>query len=135
MSEEKSFSIRLSKAAKELNVGKDTIVDFLAKKGFQVDSLPNTKLTAEMYMLLVKEFQGEKAVKELTKKLGDLYYKGGSVSVESTRKTQKVITDNHIKDKTDTFAIEERRKKSVAKVVKKSGEKGKECKNKKTNTS
>ena len=38
MSEETNFSIRLSKAAKEFNVGKDTIVEFLSKKGFQVDS-------------------------------------------------------------------------------------------------
>lgn len=53
--------IRLSKAAKELNVGMSTIRDFLSKKGFQVDSSPNTKLTDEMYALLVKEFGKEEA--------------------------------------------------------------------------
>jgi hypothetical protein len=84
MPQETDFAIRLSKAAKELNVGKDTIVEFLAKKGFQIDSLPNTKLTAEMYALLIKEFQGEKAVKNLAKRFGNFSYKGGSVSVEST---------------------------------------------------
>ena len=41
MSEETNFTIRLSKAVKEFNVGKDTIVEFLAKKGFQVDPSPN----------------------------------------------------------------------------------------------
>ena len=89
MSEETSFSIRLSKAAKEFNVGRDTIVEFLAKKGFSVDPSPNTKLTSEMYELLVKEYQGEKDVKKEAMKLGDLSYKGGSVSVESAMKTQK----------------------------------------------
>ena len=83
MPKESNFTIRLSKAAKELNVGKDTIVGFLAKKGFQVDHLPNTKLTADMYALLVKEYQGEKEVKHEALKLGNLSYKGGSVSVES----------------------------------------------------
>ena len=86
MSEE-TKSIRLSKAAKEFNVGMGTILDFLAKKGFQVDSSPNTKLTAEMYALLVKEYQGEREVKNEAKKLGDLSYKGGSVSVDSTIQT------------------------------------------------
>ncbi len=83
MSEESTVNIRLSKAAKEFNVGRETIVEFLAKKGFQVDPSPNTKLTSEMYALLVKEYQGERDVKNEAKKLGDLSYKGGSVSVDS----------------------------------------------------
>ena len=87
MSEDSNFTIRLSKAAKEFNVGISTILDFLAKKGFQVDPSPNTKLTAEMYALLVKEYQGEREVKNEARKLGDLSYKGGSVSVESTPQT------------------------------------------------
>ena len=93
MSEETNFSIRLSKAAKEFNVGKDTIVEFLAKKGFQVDSSPNTKLTADMYALLVKEYQGEKEVKNEAMKLGNLSFKGGSVSVDSALQSQKVVDE------------------------------------------
>ena len=93
MSEETNFSIRLSKAAKEFNVGKDTIVEFLAKKGFQVDSSPNTKLTADMYALLVKEYQGEKDVKNEAKKLGNLSFKGGSVSVDSALQSQKTVEE------------------------------------------
>ena len=60
MSEETNFTIRLSKAAKEFNVGVSTIREFLGKKGFSVDQSPNAKLTADMYELLVKEYQGEK---------------------------------------------------------------------------
>ena len=93
MSEETNFSIRLSKAAKEFNVGKDTIVEFLAKKGFQVDSSPNTKLTADMYALLVKEYQGEKEVKNEAMKLGNLSFKGGSVSVDSALQSQKTVDE------------------------------------------
>ena len=93
MSEETNFTIRLSKAAKEFNVGKDTIVEFLTKKGFQVDPSPNTKLTSPMYELLVKEYQGEKEVKNEAMKLGNLSYKGGSVSVESALQSPKVDED------------------------------------------
>ena len=94
MSEETNFTIRLSKAAKEFNVGKDTIVEFLAKKGFKVDPSPNTKLTAEMYALLVKEYQGEKDVKNEAMKLGNLSYKGGSVSVDSALQSAKPVEED-----------------------------------------
>lgn len=100
MSEETNFTIRLSKAAKEFNVGMGTILDFLAKKGFQVDSSPNTKLTGEMYALLVKEYQGEREVKIEANKLGDLSYKGGSVSVESTIQTP---SKEHEEEDNDVF--------------------------------
>ena len=93
MSEETNFTIRLSKAAKEFNVGKDTIVEFLGKKGFQVDPSPNTKLTADMYALLVKEYQGEKEVKNEAMKLGNLSFKGGSVSVDSALQSQKPVEE------------------------------------------
>ena len=89
MSEETNFTIRLSKAAKEFNVGVTTIREFLGKKGFQVDPSPNAKLTAEMYDLLVKEYQGEKEVKNEAKKLGNISYKGGTVSVDSALQPQK----------------------------------------------
>lgn len=90
MSEESNFTKRLGKAAKEFNVGVSTIVEFLAKKGFQVDLSPNTKLTYDMYALLVKEYQGEKQVKNEADKLGKLSFKGGSVSVD----TAKQFLDN-----------------------------------------
>jgi translation initiation factor IF-2 len=54
MAEEKL--IRLSQAARKLNVGHNTILDFLTKKGFEVDNNPNAKLTPEQVALLSKEF-------------------------------------------------------------------------------
>ena len=66
---EGSIKVRLVKAAKEFNIGITTIVEFLSKKGHKIESSPNTKLTDEMYALLVKEFQSEKTVKETAKKI------------------------------------------------------------------
>ena len=54
MAEEKL--IRLSQAARKLNVGHNTILDFLTKKGFEVENNPNAKLTPEQIALLSKEF-------------------------------------------------------------------------------
>ncbi len=57
-------TIRLSKAIKEFNLSLDHIVDYLGKKGFKIESNPNTKLTGEAYALLQKEFQSDKSAKE-----------------------------------------------------------------------
>lgn len=55
---------RLMAAAKEFNVGKETLVDFLLGKGFSRDDLkPTSKLTEDMYRALQQEFQGDKVAK------------------------------------------------------------------------
>jgi translation initiation factor IF-2 len=60
---------RLSKAAREFNVGISTIVEFLHKKGHDIDSNPNTKLGAELYDLLVDEYSTDLSVKKDAEKL------------------------------------------------------------------
>ena len=55
---------RLLAAAKEFNIGQDTLVDFLDSKGFDKDELkPSAKLTEDMYRALQQEFQSDKAIK------------------------------------------------------------------------
>ncbi len=55
---------RLLGAAKEFNVGQDTLIEFLAKKGFNKDELkPTAKLSEDMYYALQAEFQGDKQAK------------------------------------------------------------------------
>ena len=49
-------TMRLSQVARKLNVGRDTIVEFLAGKGIEVDRNPNAKITTEHYSMLAKEF-------------------------------------------------------------------------------
>lgn len=52
-------------AAKEFNIGKDTLVDFLVGKGFDKDELkPTAKLTEDMYRALQNEFQSDKVAKQ-----------------------------------------------------------------------
>jgi translation initiation factor IF-2 len=55
---------RLMAAAKEFNIGKDTLVDFLVSKGFDKDELkPTAKLTEDMYRALQAGFQSDKVAK------------------------------------------------------------------------
>ena len=56
--------VRLSKAAREVNLGVDSVVAHLKKKGFNVQASPNTKITSEMYQLLLRDFQINIALKE-----------------------------------------------------------------------
>jgi translation initiation factor IF-2 len=86
-------AIRLNKAAREFNVGRETIVEFLGKKGFKIDLNPNTKLTAEMVNLLAGEFDREKTVKEEARKKGLASAKHETISLED-RKRQTPQTDD-----------------------------------------
>ncbi len=55
---------RLLAAAKEFNIGQETLIDFLLGKGFPKDELkPTSKLTEEMYRSLQQEFSSDKAAK------------------------------------------------------------------------
>jgi translation initiation factor IF-2 len=55
---------RLLAAAKEFNIGQDTLVEFLVGKGFNRDDLkPTVRLSPEMYSALQKEFQSDKVAK------------------------------------------------------------------------
>ena len=61
---EEPKNIRLNKAAKEFNVGIQSLVEFLAKKGHQIEMNPNTRITPEQYELLSQAFATEREVKE-----------------------------------------------------------------------
>ena len=55
---------RLLAAAKEFNIGQETLIDFLIGKGFAKDELkPTSKLTEDMYFSLQQEFSSDKAAK------------------------------------------------------------------------
>ena len=56
-------SQRLSKVAKELNVGVDTMLEFLAQKGVE-DLNRNSKISSEIYNILVDEYKPDKKVKD-----------------------------------------------------------------------
>jgi len=63
MSEQKAPQ-RLGKAAVNLGVSKDTIVEFLVKKGIAMENNPMAKIEADAYDLLVEEFATDQAAKE-----------------------------------------------------------------------
>ena len=64
------MSIRLNKVTKECNVGLQTVVEFLQKKGFgDVEASPNSTISEEQYELLLKEFSPDKGLRTQADKL------------------------------------------------------------------
>ena len=50
-------TIRLNKVLRELNISLDRAVDYLATQGHEVDARPTTKISGEVYQVLLDEFQ------------------------------------------------------------------------------
>jgi translation initiation factor IF-2 len=76
-----SKATRLSKIAREFNVGISTIVEFLHKKGEKVDSNPNTKITPQQYDLLIEEFSSDLSIKKESEKVNLRHLKDNQQSV------------------------------------------------------
>ena len=79
--------VRLSKAAREFNLGIGTIVDFLDTKGIQVEAKPNTKLDPEVYALVLSNFQGDKDAKEAAQR-STVNVDRENISLASTKKRE-----------------------------------------------
>ncbi|RLD33413.1 MAG: translation initiation factor IF-2, partial [Bacteroidetes bacterium] len=96
--------IRLSKAAREFNVGISTIVEFLSNKGIDIPGSPNTKLEPDIFSLVVQEFQTQKEVKEESLKVGLEYREHQTVTIDDkpatpVKEEQDVVEDSvFIKD-------------------------------------
>jgi len=81
---------RLLAAAKEFNVGQDTLIEFLVKKGFNRDDLkPTAKLQEDHYRALQAEFQGDKVAKN---KADQVEIPKGSQSEAKKKKDEEEIT-------------------------------------------
>ena len=76
--------IRLIRAAKEFNVGLNTITDFLHRKGIEIDSSPNTPIDADTYAVLEKEFGKNRPSGSELDTIREKINKKSSVSIEPT---------------------------------------------------
>lgn len=87
---------RLNAVVKELNVGMQTLVEHLAKKGHSVDAKPTTKLSDEQYNILLNDFHSEKKTKEESKQLSQNKVKPKDVTIEQAK--PKVIVEDDYED-------------------------------------
>jgi translation initiation factor IF-2 len=87
-------SIRLKAATVEFNQSIDHIVAFLKKKGIDIASDPNTKVTAEAYVLLQNEFQGDKAIRKEAEKITLGKIKKEESVIDAEKKVKPVVVQD-----------------------------------------
>ena len=96
---------RLAQVIKKLNIGLSTAVEFLNKKGEQLENNPNTKLTDEQEALLVKEFSTAETVKLEADRLNHLRQEKEKVVEEAPvveKVEEKKIDEEHKTEKEST---------------------------------
>ncbi|QHI38159.1 Translation initiation factor IF-2 [Kordia antarctica] len=94
--------IRLSKVLRELNISIDRAVDFLTQKGHSVEKRPTTKISQEVYNVLLDGFQTDKSKKVASKELG-----------EEKRKEKEALREQLVKEQEEAQRIKEEREKVV----------------------
>ena len=90
------MAVRLSKVAREFNVGLSTIVDYLQEKGIKISSDPNAKLTDDQYSLVAKEFSTDSEAKK----------ESNRVDLKNTRLKKETVTIDNMNNGTEEHASE-----------------------------
>ena len=81
---------RLLAAAKEFNIGQDTLIEFLSGKGFSKDDLkPTSKLSEDMYRALQQEFSSDKAAKQKSDQLE--LPKGATADAKKKKEEEEIL--------------------------------------------
>ncbi len=93
---------RLSKVAREFNVGIHTIVEFLQKKGFDVELNPNTKVTGEMYDHIQNEYSTDLNVRKKSEALSKQKPQKETISIEDIRKDLDTSSEKDKSKKEET---------------------------------
>ena len=99
-----SRKMRLNKVLRELNISLDRAVEYLAKKGHLIEARPTTKISEEVYQVLLDGFETDANKKAASKEVG-----------EEKRKEKEAIR-LEIEAKLERKRIEEEKKEQVLKA-------------------
>ena len=119
MAEDKA--IRLSKAAKELNVGLTHVVEFLESKGIVIDSNPNTKISQDVYAMLQDTYMPDRLAKLDAQEITREKLKRDNVVIEATtskpeaKKEAESDNDDSLKKSLDEIKLAAAAEKKTAK--------------------
>ena len=107
---------RLSKVARDFNLGLSTIVDYLKKKGHDISLNPNTKVSEEQYNLLLKEYSSEISVKKESEKISlrIAREKKETISIEYKDEKPSVADDSDNVESEHEFLVKDTATKKAA---------------------
>jgi len=109
--------VRLGKAASELNVGVQTLIDFLKSKEIAIEFTPNTKLEEEHLELLRAEFAEDQSLKLKAKSnTGVRSEVKESLSLKDQRKEQKETPKERKEEEEISINVDEIKKQALDKA-------------------
>jgi translation initiation factor IF-2 len=110
---------RLNAVVKELNVGMQTLVEHLAKKGYSVEAKPTTKLSDEQYSVLLSDFQSDKKNKEESKLFNHNKVKPKDITIDQVKPKTVVVSndDDYVDDIVVKTGLTNRYEKPIEKIV------------------
>ncbi|MGF1638241.1 MAG: translation initiation factor IF-2 [Cyclobacteriaceae bacterium] len=91
-------TMRLSQVARKLNIGKNTILDFLNSKGHQIENNPNSKIDQEQLGLLSREFADSALDKEEASGLTIGSKHNENVVINAASESREAETDDDEKE-------------------------------------
>jgi len=108
---------RLSKVAREMNVGISTIVEFLASHGVEISTSPNTKIEPAVYEQLLGEFQKSKSVKEKVNEVRSEKEEQKELVAKQKQEEKEAKEEAKTEEKTEEKATEKPEEKTGLKVL------------------
>lgn len=86
--------MRLSQVARKLNIGKNTIIEFLSSQGYKIEDNPNSKIDGEQLDLLSKEFADSALDKEEASSLSIGYKHSENVVINAETESEESSADD-----------------------------------------
>ncbi len=93
--------MRLSKVAKEFNVGISTIVEFLGEKGIPLEANPNAKIDDETYSILEQEYSKDKKTKERSEEKSKIIHSGQkleTIEIDESATSSPISKDDELEN-------------------------------------
>lgn len=101
------MGVRLNKVTRELNVGLNTIVDFLKEKGIEISTDPNAKLSEEEYALVAKEFSKDSEVKKELSRMESRNKRKKNIPATQTAEDKEEEEETEEKNKDNFISVKD----------------------------
>ncbi|MBR5685130.1 MAG: translation initiation factor IF-2 [Muribaculaceae bacterium] len=86
------MAIKISKVIADLNVGRQTIEEFLHKKGIEIDASINARIQDDVYEMLVKEFKPDMDLKSKSDKMANERQKEKAKQSAAAKESHEIKT-------------------------------------------
>lgn len=122
-----SKTMRLNKVLRELNISLDRAVEYLAKNGHEIDARPTTKISGEVYQVLLDGFETDASKRAASKEVGEEKRKEKeAIRLELEAKLERKKAEEAKKEEVFKAKAEKLELKKVGKIDLEGPEKSKE---------